>query len=322
MSSWSEKEINLVVGIIPLLSNLKHLALQTSEKPHPLEPLLFHATFERLTSLHLSTSVTSFPKTFIEKTTFPGLEDLSLLIRGAKPGESIQLTDAELAAFVNKYADRLISISIDYEDAERRDVSVLIGSFEVLPKIRSFKISGRWILTGYDSPLDILLEKNPMHCLKEIALAGFLDQRREWTIRLLRSIPPNIPPCLTTLKIGIRFDITTQASTWIRSLLPQLRTLWLSCMILEDETFRELFDIDVNSSVDTGVKGRIPVYGTLRSLLLHMPFPTTSTVNAFSKRFPSVHTMILIAEVEIQGRLVCVCSHSHRSWITNRFRDI
>jgi hypothetical protein len=301
--------VPLLAKAIPLMPNLNHLAVQTVAASIPFESWQSQLTFERLVSLHLRTSLLHFPKTFLKVTSFPALEEFSFAGTWGVIGWGIAFTAADLmqadvVTFVNRHAETLRSVSIDLSDLMTRNLYTLIGSLQPLKKIESFKVVGRWgeAMVGDINPLQGFLDKN-RSCLQEIAF-GTIGKAQRLLIKpsWLQPITSNLP-FLTRVKLGTPFDISPTFFTWIEALLPQLRTLWLSGVALDEMSIQKLIGLDsrgLDEHEDAGSSQPLQAHGNLRSLLLRMTYPTIATMRALARRFPSVRLLKLIMDLFVK----------------------
>jgi hypothetical protein len=303
----SKREINLLSQVLPLLRNLEHLKVYTATAHNPLESLQ-PRTFDHLASLHIDASLSSFPKSFLEENSFPLLIEFHVSARWEdRNDEAYQAkmdeAQASIISFTMKHANQIRSVSFKYSYTNEKDLSIFITLLGDLPKIESFKVEGRWSMSADEkpSPLQVLLERAPKS-LKEVVMAA--DRRMMGRPSATSGLPPLLQatpahlPYLTSVKLGISFSISPVTVAWLQSLLPQLRTLWLSCTNLDEETVQRLFALNSFEAAE-GTAAEVS-YGTLRSLLLYMRYPEAATMNALAKRCPSVRIMILISEVTIK----------------------
>jgi hypothetical protein len=295
--NYSKDEMNLLITVLPLLHKLSRLAVSADSKPNLLEPLHFHKPFERLTDLRVNTTYTSFPHTFFESNICPALEHLYVsAICYVEEIHEMDVVERAIISFVNRHKNRMRTLGVTYANNLDMDVSAFVGGFGKLKMIETFMINGKWDLRtdSRPSPLQILLEKEPIY-LREIDIAGTTDRPPERGVHpaLLNTVPIHLP-YLSILKLGILFEVSASSITWIRSILPQLHTLWLSCATLEADTLQKLFNLD-HSDLDGAESTKAePTYEKLRNLLLRMTYPTTFTIDALAKRFPSVRMLKLV----------------------------
>jgi hypothetical protein len=306
---WKGRDIILLSRVFPALPNLRHLGITTHTIRNPFKPLLFQATFSNLTSLTLDTSTPCFPNEFFEENSFPSLKffEFSVTLRYMSvdgdeniPHCSAAQMDNGVIWFLNRHASTLQAISLRYPGGYgtiERDISTFFGSFEQFPRIESLRIGSTWHgnIEGQKSPLEILLEMQPLN-LKELDINGSVEEP-QWseTPPMLQRFPAYSIPNLTIVKLGVLFEVSPAFVAWIRSILPQLRTLWLSCKPIPEDIIQDLLDLGLNDPAGIEVA---PGHNSLLSLVLRMACPTNPLMYSLSRRFPSLRMLKLLLEVD------------------------
>lgn len=281
------KEVRLVLQLLPYLDNLREMSFDTPYegiKSNTLfAPDAWRITFSHLTRLAISSRMRQFPISLIDSASFPSLYDFTYTISGSPPDGAAgeRYRDERLLAFVNKH-QTLRRLQISYTDGFRRSPCGLLSSFSAL-KLDSFRIFGRWD-NGRASP--VISTPNPS-TLKEVSIGQQGAYRSPWgpdseeeeSAQLLSRPLPQMPQ-LTSIQLGIKFELDEQFFAWLGPVLPQLTKLWISYPTFGTGDFERLHEA-------CPVTSKSP----LESLVLRFEAPTVESYLALSDLFPNLRVL-------------------------------